>query len=1190
MRPLCYFNETQCTLEAFAEKGTHALRLVEMVSITGADYHSTDHPPFHIPSMYMKFPTHPHRMWEIYWRKYMAIQFILGASGTGKTRYIYDKMIEESMKPGHRPILFILPEQSNMAAEQDMVALHPSGGTMDISILSFTRLAFQVFDERNIHTRDILDDYGKSMLVMKLLEENQEELTYYGNMIGKQGFVDEVKSILSEFYQYQITDEILGDVLNKLSPDKSLFHKLSDLRLLRNAFDEAMADSYMVTEQILSMLKEAAGESELLSKADIYFDGFTGFTPVQYDVIEELMRLNGNLYFAFTMDEDIFGRNDYSEQGLFTLGKQSVDRLCQLAERNQVTVLPHIGLTRNYRLENCPELLHLERQMFRFPAQACEEEPEHILTFQAQDSREEALYIAKTIKDYVLEKGWHYRDFAVITGDITEQADVWRQAMEQVAIPYFLDVNETLSHNPIVETVGMLMELFRMDFSYDSVFTFLKTGFLDMDMEAVYNLENYAMKYGVRGYSWWHSSFKGGVRGLHELNATREQFMDKIEPIAPVFLKKSASAKEYIRALYNFFTENQMAEKLHARSIWLEQKGELRASKAYDQVYDKFIAVLDKTMDILGEETVERDHFIQILMTGISDMQLGIIPSTLDQVVIGDMERTRLHHIRFLFVAGCNEGILPGNASGKGILADKDRQQLKELDVTLAPDSRQEMFLQQFYFYLQVTQASERLAISWRQTDEKGEELRSSYFVNRLQKIFSKPLKKQDIRMEEMLPSTDGELTADFAVSLSESKASDSSVFELIQQRNPIMMDQILDGFLYSNQSGVLDSLLARELYGEHMVHSVSRLETYSGCAYQFFLKYGLHLAKREEYKVESNHIGTILHAVMEQFFKQVKDGKLDLKQMTGQQMEEVAEQLTISAAKDENDTIFESSYRNRHQLEVLIRIAKRSIANLCRHLEHGEMEPTYFEQRFSPEDKLHYIDMALSDGVRMELNGIVDRVDIKETEDAVYLKVIDYKSGAKKIDYLKMYEGRQLQLTVYMSVMTELLKRQYPDKQIIPTGMYYYHIHDPIIEETDEDKIERERIKSSRLSGLVNEDEESRRMMDGKTGLVTPLNYKKDGELQARNSALVTTEELQQISGFVRDKMIEIGEDIIHGHIEMNPEKGEVSSPCNYCDYSSVCRFEAGLGGNAYRIQPKLDVQEVKEAILERGKGGENA
>lgn len=1122
----------------------------------------------------------------------MAVQFILGGSGTGKTRYIYDKMIKDSQKPDHKPIIFMLPEQSNMAAEQDMVELHPKGGTMDISILSFTRLAFKVFDERNIHTRDILDDYGKSMLIMKLLKEHQEELSYYGNMIGKQGFVDEVKSVLSEFYQYQITDEVLESVIAKLSPERSLYYKMSDLRILLKAFDEAMGSSYMVTEQILALLKEVAQESELLKGADIYFDGFTGFTPVQYDVIGELMKLGGNLYFAFTMDEDIFGKNDYSEQGLFALGRQSVDRLCKLAQENQTAVLPHVGMTHNYRLEGCGELQHLERQLFRFPVEAYDKKPENIMVFSGKDSREEALFIAKTIKQRVMEKGYHYRDFAIITGDLREQAAVWHQVMEQVEVPYFLDCNETLSHNPIVELVGMVMDLFRTDFSYDSVFSFLKTGFLDMDMAAVYHLENYALKYGVRGYSWWNSSFKGGVKGLHELNHTRKQFMDKIEPLTPVFLKKSAQAKEYITTLYDFMSTNKMAEKLYAKSIWLEQEGKLREAKAYGQVYDKFISVLDKTMDILGEEEVWREHFAEILMTGISDMQLGIIPSTLDQVVIGDMERTRLHHTEILFVTGANEGLLPPNTSGKGILADKDRKQLKDMNICLAPDSREEMFLQQFYLYMQLTQAAEGLVVTYRNGDEKGAELRPSYFINRLAQIFpGLTVTAMENRIGDMLPSTRKEVMADFAKELSQDDVADSSVYRIMKKDNPAMTRQILDGYFYDNRAGVLDKAIARKLYGENMLHSVSRLETYSGCAYQFFLKYGLKLAKREEYKVESNNIGTILHAVMEQFFKQVKDGTIHPDSMTKEQLEERVESITLQAAKEENETIFESSCRNRHQLEVLVRIAKRSVANLCRHLEQGGMEPAYFEKRFSPEDALNYIRMALADDMQMELNGIVDRVDIRETEDAVYLKVIDYKSGSKDIDFVKMYEGKQLQLTVYMSVMIELLQRQYPDKIIIPTGMYYYRIYDPIIEETEEEKLEQKRIESSRLTGLVNREEQSLTLMDKKTGLVTPVKYKKDGELDSRNSALVSTEDLMQISGFVRNKMIDIGENIIRGQIEMNPEKGEINSPCNFCDYKSVCRFESGLGGNAYRIGSKLDKQEAKDIILNKEeKGGENA
>lgn len=1113
----------------------------------------------------------------------MAVQFILGASGTGKTNYIYEQMIAKLQEEEHPPIIFMLPEQSNMAAEKDMVSMHPRGGTMEISILSFTRLAFQIFDELNVHTNDILDDYGKSMLIIKLLKEHENELSYYGTMIGKQGFVDEMKSVLSEFYQYQITEAVLEQVLASLSPDKSLFHKLSDLKLLLQAFNEAMQDSYMVTEQILSLLKEVAHDSRLLEGAEIYFDGFTGFTPVQYSVIEELMKLGCNLYFSFTMDENLFGDNGYSEQGLFALGKQSVDRLCKLAEDNNVAVLPHVGFTKNHRQEGKKGLLHMERQLFRFPVKSYENVSSELQILSAKNAEEEAAFIADTIQDYVRKEGYRYSDFAIITGDLQSSSEIWKRVMEMYKVPYFLDYSEPMSHNPIVEIVLLLLEIFRSDFSYESIFALLKTGFFDIEPRRIFELENYVIKYGVRGYNWWSTPFKGNQKGLHEVNETRQAVICLLEPAAKILRKKETFANEYVRTVYDFMSTNKMAQQLYEKSLLLEQKGLLREAKAYSQVYDKFIAVLDKTMNILGEEKVERDVFVEMLAVGIHDMHLGIIPSTLDQVVIGDMERTRLHHIKILFVAGTNEGILPKNTTDTGILVDRDRRQLKDMQVSLAPDSREEMYLQQFYFYLQVTQPSERLVVLYRSEDAMGSMMRPSYFVSRIRSVFPhNGCEMVTHQITGKMPVSEAVLVSDFAKRMAENRMEDAGILQVMREQYPKNFKRILQGYFYENNESVLDKMIAHRLYGDHMVHSVSRLETYSGCAYQFFLKYGLKLQKREEYSIETNNIGTILHAVMENFFTWARDENVNLTELNPKDRDEKVENLTRAAAMEENETIFDSSFRNRHQLEVFIRIAKRSVENLCRHLEQGSMKPAYFEEGFSPDKKLSYIDMMLSEGVRMEMSGIVDRVDIKETEDSVYVKVIDYKSGAKDIDYIKMYEGRQLQLTVYMNVMLELLQRRYPDKKIIPTGMYYYHIYDPIIEESDEEQLEKKRVESSRLTGLVNVDEESRNLMDGKTGLVTPVRYKKDGDLDSRNASLVTEEELDSISHFVRQKMIEIGNDMIAGKIPMNPEKGELSSPCNLCDYQSVCRFEPGLGGNAYRIAPQMNKAQAKEHILD--------
>ena len=243
----------------------------------------------------------------------------------------------------------------------------------------------------------------------------------------------------------------------------------------------------------------------------------------------------GNLYFSFTMDENIFGDNGYSGQGLFALGKQSVDRLCQLAEKNGVTVVPHVGLKENYRLAHNEELLHLERQIFRFPVKTHDKPLENMILVNCLDSKQEAMYIAKTIKEYVRKQGFQYKDFAIITGDVKEQADCWKRTMELMEVPYFLDYTEGLAHNPVVEFVGMVMEVFRKDFTYDSVFALLKTGFMDIDSQEIYNLENYALKYGVRGYTWWSKAFRGKVIGLHAINETRKQFVACMEPLTESF-------------------------------------------------------------------------------------------------------------------------------------------------------------------------------------------------------------------------------------------------------------------------------------------------------------------------------------------------------------------------------------------------------------------------------------------------------------------------------------------------------------------------------------------------------------------------------------------------------------------------------------------------------------------------------
>ncbi|MCR5702606.1 MAG: PD-(D/E)XK nuclease family protein [Lachnospiraceae bacterium] len=1109
----------------------------------------------------------------------MAIQFIFGEPGTGKTKYIYEQMIQETQ--GDHPVILLLPEQANMGAEQDMIKYNPLGGTMDISILSFSRLAYYIFDKENVYTKDVLDDYGKSMLIMKVLKDKENELTYYSSMVGKSGFVDEVKSLLSELIQYNVTEEVLENVVKSISPHTSLYNKLNDIIIIRKAFEEAMGNTYMVAEQLMSLLAQNVEEAKLLKGASIYFDGFTGFTPIQYDVIRKLMRVCDNLYFSFSMDCKVAEDNAYSKYGLFTLCKESMDKLVLIASDEQITILPKLTFSDNYRLINSEELLYVEKNIFRYPVKSYEGSYDGNVTFvEADNIKEEIDCIAHMIKHLVMKEGYRYRDIAVITGDLENNLFLWKRYMKQLNIPYFPDINELLLHNPVVETVSLIIDVFDKDFSYDSIFSFLKTSFLPVSMDDIYVLDNYVLKYGIRGYSAWNKAFRKKDDNLDKINDTRKEVMKYFTDIKQVFSNAKGTVSDYIRSLYDFISVNELGKKLHEAACRFEGNGDLRQAKAYDGAYERFIQVLDKTMDILGDEVVSRSDFKDIIITGMSDMKLGIIPTTLDQVVIGDMERTRLNNVKVVFMACANEGILPGKSKEDVMFSERDREALLEHNITLSPGNKEQIFIKQYYLYLQMTKASDKLIISCHNADDMGGNISKSYFVKQLEKMMPNAVRvNSSAYIKETGAMTLDDMLVLFASKLAGGEYEDSSEYHVLMEQCPDKLADIIRGYCYMNQPGQLNDAIAKRLYGTSMVHSVSRLESYSSCRFSFFLRYGLGIEKREEYRIEVNHIGTILHGVMEKFFTKVRDKEITLPLQEEELKDKVAA-ITDECAAEIDVNIFTQSSRMSHQLDVIKRIALRSVNNLCRHLERGDMEPAVFEKRFSPEDNISYISMAVMDGIKMELSGIIDRVDIKETNDAVYVKIIDYKSGEKDIDYTKIIDGKQLQLAVYMNVMLELLQKQYPDKAVIPTGMYYYRLADKIVDGNTDEEVEKNRVKQSRMTGLANSDDNCLEHMDGKTGEVNPVLFKKSGELDSRNAHVVSTEELEALSKFTRNKMIEIGKNIICGQIDMNPQKGEKSSPCNYCDYRSICRFEAGLGGNTYGYGTQLSKEEAKRKV----------
>ena len=1128
----------------------------------------------------------------------MSIQLVLGGSGAGKSYYMYQELIKNSLSHPEKKYFIVVPEQFTMQTQRDIVTMHPMHGTMNIDIVSFNRLAYRIFEELRIKPKQVLEDVGKSMLIRKLAGEQKEKLTVFGNAMDKQGMVEQIKSMLSEFYQYGITGEMLAKKIAKMDENNMLACKLKDMSVIYEAFEQYMKDNYIVAEQLLDLLGAVIGESKLLADSTIYFDGFTGFTPVQYQLIERLLPVAKKLVFTVTLDVRELAKETVKEHELFYLSKETIRKLTYLAKKTNVSIEEHVLFDdmAEKRFANTKEIAHLEKNLFRFPYEKWKETTKDIKIFALRNPRQEILFVARKIKSMVMSGEYEYKDIAVVTGDFEHAIHHFEEIMPKLSIPYFIDATESIKNNPYLETLRAVLDMVAQDFTYESVFRYLKSGMSDVKEDEVERLENYVLKKGIRGFSRWSKRISD-----QELDGIRRKFIKEVKQLRNDLQKKDGTVKDFVEGLYQFGIRIGVEDKLAAEAEAFERKNQLVQARAYSQIYEKVMYLFDKQVELLGEEKMSLSDFLHVMDAGLGTITLGVIPPSLDQILIGDIERTRLNHVKVLFFIGVNDGIIPSAGTGSGILTDYDREKLMEYEMELAPTKKADAYTQQFYLYLNMTKPQEKLFVTYRKLGDDNQALHPSYLIHRLESIFPNAAFFDESEMTDSLeqiymPKDSAAYFIEQLKKYLEKQAlaeddleSLKSLLAIYKNEYSDLFEMMKDGIFYENTYDQLSTEIAQLLYGMEMENSISRLEKYAGCAYAFFLRYGLGIQERELFQVDTANIGTILHGAMEHFFHAMKEEKRDFKTLSDEERDGLMEAFVEQAANEENDAVFESSSRNQYLLKTLTRIGKRAAKTLHIQLLQGKMEPGFFEMKFQKEHNLACTNLLLNHHVKMHLNGIVDRVDLYEDAEHVYVKLIDYKSGEKDIDMTKLYYGTQIQLVVYMNVVVEFLQKQYPQKKVVPAGMFYYHLADPIlqVEGKDDTEIEAERLKTLKLTGLVNQEQDCISLMDQAPYQVLPISGLKDGSLR-KTSSVATTEQFEQIGAFVQNKMQELGNQMVEGDISIAPVKYGGHSPCEYCEYSGVCRFDTGAGKNQYRNMKKITKQDMWE-ILQEGKQGQD-
>lgn len=1131
----------------------------------------------------------------------MALQLILGSAGSGKSHFIYEKIIRESIDRPDEDFLVLAPDQFTMQTQIELASRHPSGGLFNIDVSGFTRLAHRLFMETGYQLPPVLEDMGKTMVLKRVAQKEKDSLRILGQKLQRPGYIREAKSMISEFMQYDIEPEDLKKAGETLENNAALQEKLRDMEVLYRGFRDFLEEHYVTAEEIPELLCRVIPQSSRMKKTTVVLDGFTGFTPIQNRLIGVLLQNCPQVYITLTLDsgEDPFGKCSMHRLSFMT--KKAIRSLCRLAREEKIPVEEPIRIpdSKQGRYGDREDLRFLERQLFRFGRKSFTKEPEHIRLFESDSPAAEMEEVSRRISRLVREDGYRYRDIAVITGDLETYGWEARRAFMKADIPCFLDSRRTVLSNPLAECIRAALDVQTSNFSYESVFRYLRSGLSGLTKSEIDELENYCLALGIRGRKTWENRFFAHSQNMDParvpaLDELRIRFMETMQPFTEAIHEKGRTVGSSCKALYELLVSLHAQQQMEERRQHFEEQKEPALAKEYAQMYHSVMDLLDKLVEILGDEPVSLRDFAQLMDEGLAELRIGIIPPTADQVLVGDVERTRVKAVKALFFVGVNDQVIPGNAAGGGLLSEADRDTLAGLDMELAPSPRETIFIQKFYLYLHLTKPSDLLTVSYAVNSAKGEPTGPAYLFGTLTRLFPTLSMPHIAAMREVRDVENradaNRLLVDCMKGISREmftgETRELMAWFLGRAEGKQKIERLLAASQTMEHTDVISQSVARVLYGDQLMNSVSRIERYAACAYAHFLQYGLRLKEREEYTFRTLDLGIILHACVEVFGNLAKESGYTLCTVPEEKEEELIRVCLKQVMETYGNQILLSTARNRYMAERVEKLLRRSIWAIKEELKDSDFEPAGFEVSFDSGSFLDSMCLPLSRDDRMYLMGKIDRIDLYRENGRILVRIVDYKSGSKSFELEEFYYGLQLQLILYLKAAMEIEQKEHPDMAVEPAAMLYYQMKDPTIEKKEGQDTEKERLRELRMNGLVSAEEQiylhlDRNLEPGCRSRMLPLERKKDGTLSAR-SAAADAEQFAALTDYAARKAVQIGREILEGRAEKNPYRRGERMACDFCGYSEACGFDARRQNCTVRQLKKQDKDWLWQEILD--------
>ncbi|MCS1393847.1 helicase-exonuclease AddAB subunit AddB [Lysinibacillus boronitolerans] len=1168
----------------------------------------------------------------------MALRIVSGRSGTGKSAFIHQEIVEQlKTDPLGHPIFIIVPDQMSYSTEYELTNKHSLQGLIRAQVMTFKRLAWLVLQETGGIARKEVNGYGYRMLIRKLLEEQKSEFSLFRQAAGKRGFTEEIETLLKEFSRYSVNSSVLAEVtesLKAIEAPNTLQAKANDLHVVLQALEERLGTSYVDSEGYYPILTEQLKYAETMKQATIYIDGFTAFTVRELELVRELLKVTKQVTVVLPFDHI---DEAFDEQALFHEAALTNQRLHDMAKEEGIDVeLPlHFYKTQRFHSE---DLQHVEANFADLEPQTKKTSGD-VKVLEASNRRAEVHAIAREITKLTREDGFRYQDIVLLY----RQADLYdpliTSIFQQYEIPIFTNTKKTMLHHPLIELSRSALEVMTSNWKYEPVFRSVKTDLffplqaeLTIWRERADRLENYCLAQGIYGERWFEEArwFYKKYRGLEfhsrvqtdeeramqaEIEAIRDEICQPLKLLQDK-LDNAKNGRDIATALFELVESLQVYDKLQAMKDRELERGDALAASEHEQAWNEWVAVLDQFVYMFGEQEMTVEEAAKILDEGFDTLEFSRIPPTLDEVMVATVDLARLSNIKVAFVIGMNDGVYPTRMEYEGLLSDIEREWFSQIGYELAPTSTNRLLQENFLFYRAITTPSNKLYMTYPTADEEGKALLASLYIKKIIGNDKKAGLLSDISIERVVVDPiellDGDVLpylrhprtalAHLMVQLRQAEhsrelAPEWLALQRFYKQDPywaLIFERVLYPITHKNEAEPLETYITQELYGQKLTSSVSRIEKYFRCPFSHFTTYGLRLEERAEYRLETFAMGDLFHEALKWITEETHRQQLSWIRLTTKQIKQLARQAVEQIVPVFSHQILLSSARYRYIQRKLIRIVERTMTALTQHAHVSHFKPIAIEASFGPgqHEQLPPLEIDLTGGKKMFMRGRIDRVDSATIDDRSYLRIVDYKSSARDLDLNEVYYGLSLQVLTYLDVAMEN-SSYWLSGEAEPAGVLYVHVHNPMLKldkDLTDSEIEEDRLKQYKMKGLLSENAEAILSMDehleessGHSKII-PVYMKKDGTPSESQSRIVPVNDMKKLQHFVRRKHQEAGNGILSGDTAISPYKLKAKTACDYCQFAAVCQFDPSDGKQGYRqlmqAKPNDIVDKIRKEI----------